>query len=66
MIVGPESKLAEALDSDVTSGWLAGTRANEFEEKDSDNEPSKSISTADVAGAVPFDVAGAAFQIFEK
>lgn len=59
--VGPELKSAEALASGAVAGWLAGTRANEFEEKDSDKEPSKSISTADVAGAGTF-VVGAAVK----
>lgn len=54
---GPELKPADGLGSDAMSGWLAGTRASE-----SDRAPSKSISTADVAGAIPFDAAGAAIR----
>lgn len=61
----PELKLAELLVSVSMSRWPVVTRANEFDENDSDKEPSKSISTAG-AGAVPFDADGAAIQGFEK
>lgn len=62
--VGPVVKPADELASDAASGCPTGTRASGFE-KGSEREPSKSISTADVAGVIPFDVAGAAIQIFE-
>lgn len=44
-------------------GSLAGTRANEFEENDSDKEPSKSISVLpDVTGALPLGIVEAAIK----
>lgn len=49
---GPETEFAATSVSDVVIEEATGIRANEFEENDSDSEPSKSISAGlTVAGA---------------
>lgn len=57
--VDPETEFAATSVSDVVIEEATGIRANEFEENDSDSEPSKSISAA-------FTVAGAADQREER
>lgn len=57
--------LAESLVSEDVVGWLTGTTNNEFEENESDNEPSKSISKPD-AGAAPLVVRAAIYRLQRK